>query len=178
MIGEFFLVLGGAGYVVARTLKEAFTKSTSTYYSHKMRFNLQRQMDIQIHEVNDPDPKKRAEIDEKLGYKLDHKCQRDRIVATKKLIELEGYTYYDMEEQRVLNPAYRKANSIRKPGNWEVQRKLHDMAWYRETGAWRFEHPHGKDVPVSPFKFGYKEAYFAAVDRECKRLGIWGSETE
>lgn len=172
MIGEFFLVLGGAGYVVARTLKEAFTKSTSTYYSHKMRFNLQRQMDIQIHELNDPNPKKRAEIDEKLGYKLDHKCQRDRIVATKKLIELEGYAYYDMEEQRVLNQAYRRANSIRRPESWEVSRKLKEMAWYKDTGAWRFEHPHGKDVPVSPFKFSYKEAYFAAVDRQCKLMGI------
>ena len=172
MIGGFFAVLGGATYVAGRLFGGMFRKSIADAYNQQT-FNMARQ-DKLMHFILGGDSFDLKYVENLCGFRVDTSLGAlGAEEAIRAIAQKEGWTFHDGTEQ-LHNKAFCRANGYKYAGNDASTRFWSDRNAWLSRMNWRFEHPHGRDVRISPFRNIYrnKEDYFAAVDRQCKLMGI------
>ena len=167
MIAGFFMCLGAAAFVGAKLIGGAANRALRDDFNGQMKFNLARQQELTL-AVCRGGKWSSEEINEKLGYKLDRSCDYDQIAAVRKLLEMEGFAYRNFDELTHSNSSgyYCFLNGMRRPS---ANNRMQYWNWYYSfwgRGKWRDEHPHGKEFPVSPYRYQTKERYFEVIDKE------------
>lgn len=151
------MILAGGAYVAGRLIHD-MTKSVGGRAYDAAAFNMTRQN--QLERMSD------QELEALCGFKIDPKCRDyDKPYAIQTIAKIEGWNYYD-SNALLHTPAYCKIQGYKQQG--EARNKVFWESYNRlmEQHYWRFECPHGKDVPVSPVRFRSREGYFNAVKRE------------
>lgn len=176
MIGEFFAMLFGGGYVAGKMAKGVWSRATWQSYDDAMGFNKKRQQEVELMCFGTQE--QLAEIEKRVGFCIDLGGKNPQLgaeEAVRVIARQEGWTYFDRDEQRHTQ-AYRRANGYK---DWRKKEIGHDRYWethYRrlESARWRDEHPHGREVPISPYNYINKSTYLADVDRYWnKQKALW-----
>ena len=160
MFGLFVALFGGA-YATGKVLHGEFNKMRGNAYVNSLNFNqvLQREYESMARS-----PERRPELEKICGYRIDTKSSRDVNEAVRDAVTKAGFRYFDLDEL-CLDPEFNRANGYRQRSPVEADRFRRNRAKIEEKKRWRFEHPHGKEFPISPLEYLTKEAYIEAVDK-------------